>query len=111
MFVVGAFGKRSDRGGSDLIDGFMASVGGWKMVEMSGGKTWVEKGNCRAAFLPDLCSPRLCFPITLKPAALLHGATLTMLLCLLTDAEMTDPSDCGLKPVKLQGKLNLDYFS
>lgn len=43
-------------------------------------KCWVEKGHWRAAFVPDLSSPRLCFPVTMKPTALLYCAPLTMIV-------------------------------
>lgn len=33
VFVGGASGKRSDHGDSELIDGFTASMGDWKMAE------------------------------------------------------------------------------
>lgn len=39
VFVGGAFGRRSDHGGSDLISGFTASTGDWKMIEVSGSET------------------------------------------------------------------------
>lgn len=59
----------------------------------------------------SIFSYTLCFPVTSSQTALLHCVPLAMILCLTSELKITEPSNHGLKPPKLQAKLNLDYFT